>query len=126
MLTTEINGTTFEIDGQGFLSPTEEITLEDWLHDMRVQDAAEKRHRSPETVKTHRKTLREKTHQHSGTGVLAYCLSKQYIRVLVFAGFAVGAEPVLQSSQTIQTVRITARFSRGTRQEVPGVSGGLH
>lgn len=126
MITTEINGTKFEIDGDGFLSPTEELTLEDWLHDMRVLDAAQKRFRSPETVSSHRKNLREKTHQHSGTGVLAFCLSKGYIRVLVFAGFAVTAEPVLQSKQPVQVVRISARFSRGTRQQVSGISGGLH
>ena len=126
MITTEINGRKFEIDGQGFISPAEETALEDWLHDMRVQDAANKRSRSEETVKSHRKNLREKTHQHSGTGVLAYCLSAGYIRVLVFAGFAVTAEPIMQSKQPIQITRTTVRFARGTRQEVSGVSGGLH
>lgn len=54
MITTKINGKTFEIDGQDFLSPAEERALEDWLHDMRVQDAARKRFRSPETISTHR------------------------------------------------------------------------
>lgn len=126
MLTTQINGKTFEIDGNGFLSPTEELTLEDWLHDMRVQDAARKRCRSPETVSSHRKSLREKTHQHSGTGVLAHCLSMGYIRVLVFAGFAVGAEPVLQSNQSFQVVRTAARYSRGNRYQIFGAAGGIH
>lgn len=82
MITTEINGKTFEIDGKGFLSPAEELTLEDWLHDMRAQDAAQKRCRSAETVNTHRKNLREKTRQHSAVGVLAYCLSHGFIRVV--------------------------------------------
>lgn len=86
MITTEINGKTFEIDGQGFLSPAEELTLEDWLHDMRAQDAAQKRCRSTETVNTHRKNLREKTHQHSAVGVLAYCLSHGFIRVVSKSG----------------------------------------
>lgn len=81
MITTEINGKIFQIDGQGFLSPAEELTLEDWLHDMRAQDAANKRCRSVETISTHRKNLREKTQQHSAVGVLAYCLSHGIIRL---------------------------------------------
>lgn len=127
MITTEINGKKFVIDGKDFLSASEEVTLEDWLHDMRAQDAASKRSRSAETVNSHRKHLREKTHQHSAAGVLAYCLSKDYIRILVVAGFAVTAEPVLHSSsQAIQTVRSVARASRNTRRELPAVIGGIH
>jgi hypothetical protein len=81
MITTQINGKIFQIDGQGFLSPAEELTLEDWLHDMRAQDAANKQCRSVETISTHRKNLREKTQQHSAVGVLAYCLSHGIIRL---------------------------------------------
>lgn len=125
MITTKINGKTFEIDGQDFLSPAEERALEDWLHDMRVQDAARKRFRSPETISTHRKHLREKTNQHTAAGVLAYCLSKAYIRVLVFAGFAVAAEPIIQSTSPAQAIRVVARFSRNTRLSNAGRSGGL-
>ncbi len=91
MITTEINGKTFEIDGKDFLSPAEELTLEDWLLDMRAQDAARKRFRSTETVNSHRKHLREKTNQHSAAGVLAYCLSRGFIKVLSTDGFKVPA-----------------------------------
>lgn len=50
MITTQVHGKTYVIDGKGEFSPAEELTLEDWLHAMNAQDAAQKRHRSPETV----------------------------------------------------------------------------
>ena len=126
MLITEIHGKQFEIDGKGDLSPALESTLEDWLHGMSIQDAAQKRHRSEETVKSHRKTLREQTHQKNGPGVLIYCLSAGYIRVLVFAGFAVTAEPIMQYSQSVQVIRTAPRFARAARKPMVVVSGGLH
>ena len=43
MITTEVHGKTYVIDGKGEFSPTEEQTLEDWLHAMRAQDAAPRR-----------------------------------------------------------------------------------
>lgn len=118
MITTTIHGEKFQIDGQGFLSPAEELALEDWLHDMRVQDAAQKRCRSPETVSTHRKHLREKANAKSASGVLAYCLSKKIIRVLVVVGAFSGVQQfaTTQSQNPFNTVRV-ARFSRNSRQQ---------
>lgn len=129
MITTEINGKKFEIDGQDFFSPAEERTIEDWLLDMRAQDAANKRHRSLETINTHRKHIREKTSQHSGTGVLAFCLSREYIRILMLAGFAATMEPVVTHStnQPVRTVRGGPRIGRNREQSLFEIAaGGLH
>lgn len=116
MIQTEIHGRVFRIDSHGFLSPAEETALEDWLHDMRAQDAAQKRHRSVETIKHHRKHIREKTRAHTASGVLSYCLSKDYIRIMVLAGLAAAVEPVVQNTQQQQqVVRVHRARARQTR-----------
>lgn len=122
MITTQVNGRTFVIDGQGEFSPAEEQTLEDWLHAMRAQDAAEKRHRSPETVNTHRKHIREKTHQRNGEGVLVYCFSKDYIRALMLALSISGAGELLRSRPaSFSPSRTVAVRTQLGRKEISGV-----
>lgn len=123
MITTQVHGKTYVIDGKGEFSPAEELTLEDWLHAMNAQDAAQKRHRSPETVNTHRKRIREKTDQRNGEGVLVYCFSKDYIKALMLALSIGGSGELIRSRppklrtgkpKVVQVMRIN-------RQEIPGV-----
>lgn len=122
MITTQVNGRTFVIDGKGEFSPAEELTLEDWLHAMRAQDAAEKRHRSTETVNTHRKHIREKTLQRNGEGVLVYCFSKDYIRALMLALSIAGTGEIMRSRPaTYSQGRPVAVRPQVGRQEVSGV-----
>jgi len=122
MITTQVNGRTFVIDGQGEFSPAEEQTLEDWLHAMKALDAAQKRHRSPETVNTHRKHIREKTACSNGEGVLVYCFSKDYIRALMLALSISGSGELLRSkpASNLQGKPVAVRFQIG-RKEIPGV-----
>lgn len=122
MITTQVNGRLFIIDGKGEFSPAEEQTLEDWLHAMKAMDAAQKRHRSPETVNTHRKHIREKTACSNGEGVLVYCFSKDYIRALMLALSITGTGELLRSrpASFSQSRPVAARQQLG-RQEISGV-----
>lgn len=122
MITTQVNGRTFVIDGKGEFSPAEEQTLEDWLHAMKAQDAAQKRHRSPETVNTHRKHIREKTLQRNGEGVLVYCFSRDYIRALMLALSISGASDLLRSRPaSFSQLRPAAVRTQLGRKEISGV-----
>lgn len=125
MITTQVNGRIFVIDGKGEFSPAEELTLEDWLHAMRAEDAAQKRHRSPDTINTHRKNIREKTAQRNGEGVLVYCFSKDYIRALMLALSLTGSGELLRSrpASFSQSRTVVARNKLG-RIEIPGIFGG--
>lgn len=122
MITTQVHGKTYVIDGKGEFSPSEELTLEDWLHAMSAQDAAQKRHRSPETVNTHRKHIREKTACRNGEGVLVYCFSKDYIRALMLALSISGTGELLRSrpASFSQSRPVAARQQLG-RKEISGV-----
>lgn len=75
-----LHNKTYLIDSDGFFSPAETRELRSWLQGMAVDEAAFINSVSIETVKTHRRALREKTEQHSGIGVLTYCLVHGYIR----------------------------------------------
>jgi DNA-binding CsgD family transcriptional regulator len=68
------------VEGGGFFTAPETRELVSWLQGLTVDEAAERSHTSPETVRSHRKKLREKTGQHTGVGVLTYCLVHGYIR----------------------------------------------
>lgn len=68
------------VDGGDLFSPAETRELMNWLQGLTVDEAAIRSHCSPETVKTHRRALRDKTQQHQGIGVLTYCLVHGYIR----------------------------------------------
>ena len=122
MITTQVHGRQYVIDGKGEFSPAEEQTLEDWLHAMRAQDAAEKRRRSAETVNTHRKHIREKTNQRNGEGVLVYCFSKDYIRALMLLLSVSSSGELLRSKPApySQAKPSAVRFQVG-RKEIPGV-----
>lgn len=122
MITTQVNGRLFIIDGKGEFSPAEEQTLEDWLHAMKAQDAAQKRSRSPETVNTHRKNIREKTDQHNGEGVLVYCFSKNYIKALIVALGITGGTELMRNRPVVRTHSrpVAANFQLG-RLEISGV-----
>lgn len=122
MIITEIHGTKFAIDGKDTFSPAEEMSLEDMLHGMHVIDAAQKRFRSEETVKTHRKHLRQKTHQSSSTGVIIFCLAEGYIRMLAFFLCALAAMPEARTTIRVPTGRPkVAQVVRIGRHEISGV-----
>lgn len=123
MITTQVKGRFFSIDGKDLFSPAEERTLEDYLHGMSAQDAAQKRQRSPETVCTHRKHIREKTDEHNVAGVLVFCFSKNYIKALMLAVSITGSGELLRSRPAAfrggkPTV---AQVMRINRQEISGV-----
>lgn len=122
----EIDNRIFEIDGRDMFSPTEEVTLEDWLQAMRAQDAANKRERGVETVATHRKRIREKTGQHNGEGVLIWCLTHGYVRMLVMVGaFNAGLMATSQNTaQAFRTSRTMVRAAQGYRLQSLAVIGG--
>lgn len=125
MITTEVHGRKFEIDGRDMFSPAEECALEDWLHAMKAQDAAQARCRSIETVNTHRKAIREKTNQRNGEGVLVFCISKGFIRALVVAGVVATLSPVdspIRSRSQPKTGKpFAAQVARIYRHEIAGV-----
>lgn len=122
----EINSREFEIDGQDLFSKAEEAALEDWLQAMRAQDAASKRHRSPETIYSHRKAIREKTGQHNGEGVLIWCLTKGYVRMLVIVGaFQAGLMAPQNTTQVYRTRQTLVRAAKGHRLETLSVVGGM-
>ena len=126
MITTEAHGRKFEIDGRDLFSPAEECALEDWLRAMKAQDAAEARHRSVETVNTHRKAIREKTHQHNGEGVLIFCISKGYIRALVVALTVSGLSAMEVQVRNVRNPPkngkpVTVQVARIHRHEIAGV-----
>lgn len=75
-----LHNKTYLIESDGFFSPAETRELISWLQGMAVDEAAFLNNVSIETVKSHRSALREKTGQHSGIGVLTYCLVHGYIR----------------------------------------------
>ena len=68
------------VDSDGFFSAAETRELVNWIQGLAIDEAAARSRTSPETVKTHRRTLREKTNQHTGIGVLTYCLVHGYIK----------------------------------------------
>lgn len=118
MITTQIHGKTFVIDGQNLFTAHEERELEAWLEGMTAEDAAKARHRSPETVKWHRRAIREKTHQTCSAGVLSYCFAHRYVRVLVVALVVLSAMPMVRSARitrnpTPRTATTVVRVNRG-------------
>jgi len=68
------------LDSDGFFSPAEMRELVTWVQGLTVDESAFINHVSTETVKAHRRSLREKTEQHCGIGVLTFCLVHGYIR----------------------------------------------
>ena len=70
------------VDGGDLFSQAETRELVCWLKGLTVDEAAFLNNVSIETVKTHRRALREKTDQHTGIGVLTYCLVHGYIRAI--------------------------------------------
>lgn len=125
MITTQIHGKTFVIDGQNLFTAYEERELEAWLEGMTAQDAARAHNVSPETAKWHRKSIREKTHQHSSAGVLSYCFAHQYVRVLVVALIVVSAMPMartLRSTRT-PTTRVVQSQRIGRRETTREIGG---
>jgi hypothetical protein len=71
---------TYLVDGGGFFSAAETRELSTWLLGLTVEQAAQVNNVSPDTVKTHRRALREKTGQGSGIGVIMYCLVAGFVR----------------------------------------------
>ena len=127
MITTEIHQKRFVIDGRGFLTQPEERELESWLKGHTAEDAARDHHVSAETVRWHRKAIREKTNQKNTAGVLTYCLAHQYVRVLVIALILLSAGPAIRTAKTTTPVRrgpsVTVRVGR--REQITLSKGGL-
>lgn len=71
---------TYLVDSGGFFSAAETRELSAWLLGLTVDQAALANNVSPDTVKTHRRALREKTGQGSGIGVIMYCLVAGFVR----------------------------------------------
>lgn len=71
---------TYIVDSGGLFSAAETRELSTWILGLTVEQAATLNHVSPDTVKTHRRALREKTGQHSGIGVVMFCLVSGFIR----------------------------------------------
>jgi len=80
MTQAQLHGKHYLVDSEGFFSPAETRELINWLQGLTVDEAAFRSHCSADTVKTHRRALREKTEQSAGIGVLTYCLVHGYIR----------------------------------------------
>ena len=80
MIKLSIQGVTYAIDTQGMLTPAEERELANWFEGLTTDEAAARGCRSVETIKRHRKAIRAKCGQHSGIGVLTFCLSRNLLR----------------------------------------------
>lgn len=127
MLTSTIHGKTFVIDTGGLFSAPEERELECWLKGMSEKDAARANFRSPETVRHHRKSMRGKTHQPNGQGVLTYCFAHQYVRVLVIALIVASVMPMVRSARISTPSRRgpTTTMRIGRREPSELSAGGL-
>lgn len=75
-----LHNKTYWVDSGGFFSAAETRELISWIQGHPLDVAAFLSNVSTETVKSHRRALREKTGQHSGIGVLTYCLVNGYVR----------------------------------------------
>ena len=125
MLTSTIHGKTFVIDTRGLFSAPEERELECWLKGMSEKDAARANYRSPETVRHHRKSMRGKTHQPNGQGVLSYCFAHEYVRVLAILLIMVSALPMARTARTAPPSRRGPTTSvRIGRREIASINAG--
>ncbi|WP_288365561.1 hypothetical protein [uncultured Marinobacter sp.] len=70
----------YYVDSGGLFSAAETRELVNWLQGLTLDESAARNHVSTETVKSHRRALREKTQQHTGIGVLTFCLVHGYIK----------------------------------------------
>jgi len=69
------------IEDSGLFSAAEKRELKAMLDGLTVEQAAKKHFVSPDTVKTHRTAVRQKTGQHSAATVVAYCLATGLVKV---------------------------------------------
>lgn len=118
MRTTQIHGKTYEIDGKDAFTPAEEQTLDLWLQAMSVEDAARAICRSPDTVKSHRKAIRQKTAQRNGEGVLMYCFSKGYVRLLTACIFIGASLPTPTQNAPRDPAKTHIRVPKLARKEI--------
>lgn len=71
---------TYILESDGFFSVAETRELSTWMQGLTVIQSASANNVSPDTVKTHRRSIREKTGKRSGVGVMAFCLASRFIR----------------------------------------------
>jgi len=71
---------TYLVDSDGLFSAAESRELLSWRAGLTVEQAARANHVSPNTVKTHRAAISQKTGQRGGISVIHHCFSFGYIR----------------------------------------------
>jgi len=75
------HSTVYLIDSGGLFSAAERRELSAMLDGLTVEQAARKHFVSPDTVKSHRTALRQKTGQHSSAAVVSYCFATGLVKV---------------------------------------------
>lgn len=94
------------IDSGGLFSAAERRELTAMLDGLTVDQAACKHFVSPDTVKSHRTALRQKTGQRSTAGVISYCIATGLVKVVS------AAEASHHEAECIQNLALTVPEQR--------------
>ena len=126
MITTTLHGRKLLIDSGEFFTFYEEREIAHWLRSMTAEEAAQQSGCSPWTVRWHRKSIREKCSEKSGTGVLAFCFCRQYVRIMTIFLIILCAGPAQRGPGTSlnQVRRIACSSSMTMRNAGAEISSG--